>query len=87
MPTGTVTRHLDRLALAGGDLVQSSPDRRRRGHGAQGLGLVAQDADIGDGLATISEHHRDVDQYPAMIMEWDESLAGHGPDSSLVSPT
>jgi hypothetical protein len=41
--------------------------------------LVAQDADVGNGLAAIGEHHRDVDQHPAAIVDRDEPAASHGP--------
>ena len=69
------TRHLDLLALTGGDLIESAPDRRGRGYRPQGLGLVAQDADVGDGPATIGEHHDGVDQYSTAVMDREESTA------------
>jgi hypothetical protein len=49
--------------------------------------LVAQDADIGDGLAAIGEHHRDVDQHPAAVVDRDEPARAMAPDSSAVRPT
>ena len=42
-------------------------------------GVHAQDADVGDGLAAIGEHHRGIDQHPAAIVDRDEPAASHGP--------
>ncbi|WP_418235950.1 hypothetical protein [Dietzia timorensis] len=79
MPPRAGTRDLDLLALAGSDLIECAPHRRRRGDRAQGPGLVAQDADVGDGLAAIGEHHRGVDQHTAAVVDRDELSASHGP--------
>lgn len=77
MPPGTGTCHLN-LALASGDLIERAPHRWRRGHRARGLRLAAKDADIGNGLATVSGHHRNVDEHPAAFMDRDEPAASHG---------
>lgn len=79
MPPRASSRRLDLLALAGSDLIECAPHRWGRRHRAQGPGLVAQDADVGNGLAAIGEHHRDVDQHPAAIVDRDEPAASHGP--------
>ena len=79
VPPGAGTRDLDLLALAGSDLIERAPHRRRRRHWAQGLGLVAQDADVGDGLAAIGEHHRGIDQHTAAVVDRDKLSASHGP--------
>lgn len=47
------------------DAGQQSPGSRCRGDGAEHLALVAQDGQIRDGLAAVSEHHREVGRDPA----------------------
>ena len=39
---------------------------------AQSPGLVAQNSDVGDGLASTAEHHRDIGQHTATVMDRDE---------------
>lgn len=38
---------------------------------------MTQNADVGDGLTAISEHHRNVDQHPAPVVDRDESPPCH----------
>ena len=40
---------------------------------------MAQDPDIGDRLATVGEHHRDISQNPAAIVNGNEPAASHSP--------
>lgn len=53
---------------------------------AQCLRLVAQDGDIGDGLAAIGKHHRDIDQHPAAVMDRIEPAASDGPGQLGIEP-
>jgi len=39
--------------------------------------LVAQHVDVADRLATIGEHHRDIGQHPAPLMDRHEPASGH----------
>jgi len=79
MPPRTGPRDLDLFAFTSGDLVQGAPHRRRGGDRTQDSGLVAQDADVGDGRAATCEHHRDIGQHPATVMDRDGSALRHGP--------
>jgi hypothetical protein len=38
--------------------------------------LVAQHADVGDRLTTVGEHHRDIDEHPATVMDRGEQPTG-----------
>jgi hypothetical protein len=38
---------------------------------------VAQHVDIGDRLTTVGEHHRDISQHPATIVDRHERAAAH----------
>lgn len=37
---------------------------------------MAQDLDIGDGLTTISDHHRDIEEHPTPIVDGGEAAPG-----------
>ena len=67
----------DLLQPTGRDLVQGAPHRRWRGDRTQYPGLMAQHVDVGDRLTAIGEHHRDIDQDPATVVDRGERVAGH----------
>lgn len=70
--------NLELLGLGGGDLVQSSPYRRGRGHRPQHLRLVPQHVDVGDGLTTVGEHQRKVSHDLPTVMNRDKRAPHHG---------
>lgn len=50
------------------DSVQDPPRRGSRGDRAEQFRLVSQHHQVRDRLATVCQHHRDIDQHPARIM-------------------
>jgi hypothetical protein len=79
-PTG-----LDPLQPGAGDLVQAPWSGRRRDR-AEHAGLLAQHINVTDRLASIGEHHRDISQHPAPVMDRDEPAPGHRLRQSTVKP-
>jgi hypothetical protein len=50
------------------EIGQQSPCGRVGGHCTEQVRLIAQDRKVGDGLATVGEHHRQVDRDPAGVV-------------------
>jgi len=71
-------RRRDPFHRGRGQLVQRPPHRRRRCHRSQHAGLVPQHVDVGDRLTTVSEHHRDIDQHPATVVDRSERPTPQG---------
>jgi hypothetical protein len=63
---GTAGR--DVVPVSIGDRVQYPPARRVRGHRTEHVALVGQRRDVADALATIGEHHRQIDQHPGRVV-------------------
>lgn len=59
------------------DLVERPPRRRVRRDIAPQLRLFAQDRQVGEALAAVSEHHRHQRQQAAPIVKWSAFAVGH----------
>jgi len=70
-------RSSDLLQPARRDRIQRPPHRRRRRDRTEHADLVAQHVDVSDRLTTIGEHHRNVREHPAPVMDRDERTPCH----------
>jgi hypothetical protein len=67
--------------------VDEAPRRGVRGHGAEEIGMIAQRAEVGQAVATVGDHHRQVAQDgPRVMLPHPRKVGQEHPRQRLCQP-